>query len=135
MVLRGNQGCLSGNSSGYTLDIFSASRFKGLVEKFEEYGFELIKMEYSVHIIGQILDFAALVGNFSKEWPSEASDPVPPSLDTNERKGAATPLVDLVFASYRLVVLDFWNSFLIMKQKFLETLRLAMAVDLTLIKK
>lgn len=106
---------------------------KGILEIFSEHGFDVINIEYSVHMVGQILDFLQWWATSVRRRMSVegTGKPVAPE-DTPPGDSRAS--MRLIFGAYRFVVrvLEIYSYF---ETKIFNKLNLAMAVDVTLRKR
>ena len=106
---------------------------KGILEKFKDYGFIVVKIEYSVHIIGQLLDFLQWwATSVRRRFSIAESDTTPVHGCKPEANTAMT--LNLLLGSYRLFV-RFLEVVSYYETKMLRKIGLAMAVDVTLEKR
>jgi ubiquinone/menaquinone biosynthesis C-methylase UbiE len=107
--------------------------YKGVVNKFHEHGFDVVNVEYSVHIVGQMLDLlqwwatsvrrSLSISDFEESLAPEGS-----------LQGGSSKTVKLLFGIYRLIV-RFLEVFSYYETKVFKKIGLGMAVDITLKKR
>jgi ubiquinone/menaquinone biosynthesis C-methylase UbiE len=103
---------------------------KGVVVKFRDHGLELVNLDYSVHIVGQILDClqwwaTSLRQDFSMGVPGSAAAP------ESTMKVETSVTTKFLFGIYRSIV-RILEALSYYETKLLRKVDIAMAVDVTL---
>jgi SAM-dependent methyltransferase len=106
---------------------------KGVVDKFHDHGFDLVNLEYSVHIVGQMLDCLQWWATSVRRSFSIAGTGGPKTPEDTPQ-GSTSATVKLLFGLYRSLVrvLEVFSYY---ETKMLRKVGLAMAVDITLKKR